>query len=50
VHHHGLGKARVPWVKEEYGSSFFMLEALKQAFDPHGIMNKGTIFPSDVVK
>ena len=22
VHHHGIGKARAPWVREEYGSSF----------------------------
>ncbi len=45
VHHHGMGKARAPWVKDEYGSSYYMLETLKQAFDPSGIMNKGTIFP-----
>ena len=46
VHHHGIGKARVPWVKDEYGSSYFMLEELKRAFDPHGVMNKGTILPA----
>jgi len=46
VHHHGIGKARVPWVKDEYGSSYFMLETLKRAFDPHGVMNKGTILPA----
>jgi alkyldihydroxyacetonephosphate synthase len=45
VHHHGIGKARAPWVRDEYGSSFPMLEALKHAFDPHGIMNMGTIIP-----
>ncbi|MGO8683723.1 MAG: FAD-binding oxidoreductase [Thermoleophilia bacterium] len=45
VHHHGIGKARTPWVKEEYGSSYYILKTLKQAFDPHGIMNKGTVFP-----
>jgi FAD/FMN-containing dehydrogenase len=32
-------------VKEEYGSSYPMLTALKTAFDPHGIMNIGTIIP-----
>ena len=46
VHHHGIGKARVPWVKDEYGSSFFMLETLKRSFDLHGVMNKGTILPA----
>ncbi len=45
VHHHGIGKARAPWVREEYGSSFMMLEALKLAFDPNGVMNMGTIIP-----
>jgi alkyldihydroxyacetonephosphate synthase len=47
VHHHGVGKARVPWVREEYGSSYCILKGLKKAFDPLGIMNKGTIFPTD---
>jgi len=45
VHHHGMGKARAPWVKDEYQSSYYILETLKRAFDPNGIMNKGTIFP-----
>ncbi len=45
VHHHGMGKARTPWVREEYGSSYYILERLKRAFDPHDIMNKGTILP-----
>jgi alkyldihydroxyacetonephosphate synthase len=45
VHHHGIGKARARWVKDEYGSSYPMLEALKHAFDPNGIMNAGTIIP-----
>ena len=45
VHHHGMGKARAPWVRDEYGSSYYILETLKQAFDPGDIMNKGTIFP-----
>jgi alkyldihydroxyacetonephosphate synthase len=45
VHHHGIGKARAPWVADEYGSSYFILERLKQAFDPNGVMNKGTIIP-----
>jgi alkyldihydroxyacetonephosphate synthase len=45
VHHHGIGKARAPWVRDEYGTSFPMLETLKEAFDPHGVMNIGTIIP-----
>jgi alkyldihydroxyacetonephosphate synthase len=49
VHHHGIGKARAPWVRDEYGSSFHLLETLKKAFDPNGIMNRGTIIPVDPV-
>ncbi len=45
VHHHGMGKARTPWVKEEYGSSYYILEKLKRAFDPNDVMNKGCIIP-----
>ena len=45
AHHHGLGKARAHYVWEEYGSSFYMLETLKKAFDPNGIMNMGTLIP-----
>ena len=45
VHHHGVGKARSRFIKDEYGSSFVMLEKLKRAFDPNSIMNMGTIIP-----
>lgn len=44
-HHHGVGKHRTHFLAEEYGSSLYMLEMLKSAFDPNGIMNRGTIFP-----
>ena len=45
VHHHGLGKARAKYAPQEYGSSYYMLKTLKQAFDPNGIMNMGTLIP-----
>ena len=44
-HHHGIGKYRSEWTKDEHGSAYYMLEKLKRAFDPKGIMNYGTIFP-----
>jgi len=43
-HHHGIGKYRNEWTKAEHGSAYYMLEKLKEAFDPNGIMNFGTIF------
>lgn len=45
VHHHGIGKYRTPWVQQEHGSAYYLLSTLKQAFDPRGVMNAGTIFP-----
>ncbi|WP_235842052.1 FAD-binding oxidoreductase [Neobacillus fumarioli] len=45
VHHHGVGKARAPWIKDEYGSSFYILKTLKNAFDPNNVMNAGNIIP-----
>lgn len=47
VHHHGIGKHRVQWAKQEHGSAWSILQTLKTAFDPNGIMNKGTIFPQE---
>ncbi|MBP7692878.1 MAG: FAD-binding oxidoreductase [Anaerolineales bacterium] len=43
-HHHGIGKYRSEWTKDEHGSAYYMLAKLKAAFDPNGIMNFGTIF------
>jgi alkyldihydroxyacetonephosphate synthase len=43
-HHHGIGKYRNEWTKEEHGSAYYILAKLKEAFDPKGIMNFGTIF------
>jgi FAD/FMN-containing dehydrogenase len=45
VHHHGIGKYRTPWVQQEHGSAYYLLSALKDTFDPRGVMNAGTIFP-----
>lgn len=47
-HHHGIGKYRTEWTKEEHGSAYYILEKLKEAYDPNGIMNYGSIFPEEV--
>jgi alkyldihydroxyacetonephosphate synthase len=46
-HHHGVGKHRTHWIEDEYGSSYYVLDTLKKAFDPNNIMNPGTIIPLD---
>ncbi|GAA4491871.1 FAD-binding oxidoreductase [Microbacterium panaciterrae] len=45
VHHHGIGKYRTPWTRQEHGSAYVLLERLKTVLDPNGIMNPGTIYP-----
>lgn len=42
-HHHGVGKHRTKWMMEELGTSYVMLQKIKEAFDPKGIMNPGTV-------
>ncbi|WP_208855260.1 FAD-binding oxidoreductase [Yersinia aldovae] len=44
-HHHGIGKYRNEWTKEEHGSAYYILQSLKEKFDPQGIMNFGCIYP-----
>jgi alkyldihydroxyacetonephosphate synthase len=41
-HHHGVGKALSPWLPGQVGAAHMdVLRALKQHFDPKGIMNPG---------
>lgn len=42
-HHHGVGKHRAKYMKDELGSSFELMEGIKKVFDPNGIMNPGVI-------
>ena len=45
VHHHGIGKARAPWVAEEYGSSYGILETLKRGLRPERDHEQGHDHP-----
>ncbi len=41
-HHHGVGKMTARWVEDSIGPEFMALfRALKDHFDPRGIMNPG---------
>jgi len=42
-HHHGVGLNRSRFVRSALGSGFDVLVALKQALDPHGILNPGKL-------
>lgn len=43
AHHHGCGRYRTSWMPEEHGSSYLLLNKLKEALDPNRIMNKGVL-------
>jgi alkyldihydroxyacetonephosphate synthase len=40
-HHHGVGLMKAPFMAEEHRESMAVYEALKETFDPDGIMNPG---------
>ncbi|MCS7130584.1 MAG: FAD-binding oxidoreductase [Archaeoglobaceae archaeon] len=44
THHHGIGRLRKAWLKEEFGSYFELLKELKSIVDKNNIMNRG-VFP-----
>jgi alkyldihydroxyacetonephosphate synthase len=46
THHYGVGRDHTPWLREELGPlGVESIEALKQTFDPSGIMNPGVLLP-----
>ncbi len=45
AHHHGVGRLRLPWMAPELGVGLEVLRSIKQAIDPHGIMNPGVLIP-----
>jgi alkyldihydroxyacetonephosphate synthase len=42
-HHHGIGIARLAYLRPELGSAMQVLERIKLALDPAGIMNPGKL-------
>jgi alkyldihydroxyacetonephosphate synthase len=41
--HHGVGLKLSRFMREQYGAAWPLLERLKDAIDPHGIMNPGKV-------
>jgi glycolate oxidase len=45
---HGIGFAKAPYLALEISpGAMALMKRLKRAFDPHGILNPGKIFPPD---
>ena len=45
-HHHGIGRVRKPYLKDELGEEgVALLRRVKSALDPHGLMNPGNLIP-----
>ncbi|MGH2819579.1 MAG: FAD-binding oxidoreductase [Actinomycetota bacterium] len=42
-HHHGIGRLKAPWLRQELGGWWDVLVAVKRAVDPNGIMNPGAL-------
>jgi alkyldihydroxyacetonephosphate synthase len=42
-HHHGIGRTKAAWLKEELGDWYPLLVKMKEVFDPKGIMNPGAL-------
>lgn len=42
-HHHGVGLARAPVLRQELGSAHSMLQKIKNALDPKGVLNPGKL-------
>ncbi|MFO1325738.1 MAG: FAD-binding oxidoreductase [Rubrivivax sp.] len=43
AHHHGAGWFRGPWMAEELGGGLPVLQAIKDALDPHNLLNPGKL-------
>ncbi|PWV99164.1 D-lactate dehydrogenase (cytochrome) [Hoeflea marina] len=44
---HGIGQGKRPYLIEEMGAGIAVMRQIKQALDPHNIMNPGKIFAFD---
>ena len=42
---HGIGQGKQPYLADELGGTIDLMRSIKQALDPHNIMNPGKIFP-----
>jgi alkyldihydroxyacetonephosphate synthase len=45
AHHHGVGRSKAPRLADELGAGIEVVRALKDVFDPRGILNPGNLIP-----
>ncbi len=43
---HGVGYGKIDYLQQEQGEAIALMRAIKQALDPHGLMNPGKVFRS----
>jgi len=42
---HGVGVGKLRWMEQQHGPALEVMRAVKQALDPHGLMNPGKVLP-----
>ena len=42
-----MGKLKAHLYREEFGSAYVLMDRLKDALDPNGIMNPGCVMPEN---
>jgi alkyldihydroxyacetonephosphate synthase len=47
AHHHGVGLSKSPWTHHDHPGGRGLFDALKETFDPDGIMNPGKVYPAE---
>jgi D-lactate dehydrogenase (cytochrome) len=43
---HGIGSGKLKYMEAEHGDSLDLMRQIKQAFDPHNLMNPGKVIPA----
>ncbi|MEM7437331.1 MAG: FAD-binding oxidoreductase [Myxococcota bacterium] len=46
-HHHGVGRSKAPVMRREQGAAIEAVRAIKRALDPAGILNVGSLIPTE---
>lgn len=42
---HGIGTGKIDYLRQEHGDAVDLMRVIKQAIDPHAIMNPGKVLP-----